>query len=465
MLPAVKAYNDLFKQYRIDPFSINSIEDWRKKGLPLLKKSYYKEHPEDFVVQIHPSQAFQHYKKFLSEQESAATLALFLKALTHRKKLEKEIRDYYFPKMPAFSGGTESGKPTPVFITARQKQTMQKILQITAEIILKQAPLKEPLVGMNLFPYAPHLGWHAVHLALDIASDLNLSTAAGGAIPTERLVEMAEAFQANIYAGMSDYLRNRWLTVAVEKKAKLPNKAVFINGAQKMYDAERQKIIELARKAGINQATVIDLYGASELKEDLMPECAPRTGFHHIAPLSNIIRTVTAEPTAKGWIQDWNFTIPEKGGYLVSWNIDGAGTLLEGYLIGDVCEKITRTQCQQCGLRVERVFNINRIRETEAQLGLTGIVEAKVKGARINLASIRGKLLALNEVAEAQVVASKTRLLFRIAPSTNRQKAEPKVRDAIQQLGLEATPAIQWTTVEKLTKGNGFKYKGIIIQQ
>ncbi len=465
LLPHIKAYRDLFREYGVDNYGIERVEDWKKRGLPLLKKAYYKEHPEDFIVKIHPSQAFTAYENFLHEQESAAVLAMSLKLITGKKSMENEIREFFTPKMPAFSAGTESGRPTPVFITAKQKETMQKILEIASELIINNFKPEGMLVGMNLFPYAPHLGWHAVHAALDIAADLNLCTAAGGAIPTERLVEMAETFKANIFAGMSTYLRNRWLAVAQEKKAKLQPKAIFINGADKMHEGERQKIAEMAKKLGIKQAVVLDFFGASEFKEDLMPECSPGTGFHHIAPLSTIIRTVKAEGKEKGgWIQDWHFVHPAEGGYSAIWNIDGAGTLLEGYFVGDTYEKITTTPCPKCGLGVERIINVSRIKDTEAQLKLTGMVEAKVKGARINLVAVRDALLKLPEVAEAQVIARKAQLIIRIAPKTTRQKAESRVNEALRKLMLEATPKTEWTTLEKLTSHDGFKFKGIIIE-
>ncbi|MEM4246708.1 MAG: hypothetical protein QXF14_00070 [Candidatus Woesearchaeota archaeon] len=466
LLPHTKAYRELFTEYGIDYHKIERVEDWKKLGLPLLKKAHYKEHPEDFVVKIHPSQAFVAYENFLQEQESAATIAIMIRALTAKKKLEKQVKDFFTPKMPAFSAGTESGKPTPVFITAKQKQTMQKILEITSQLILSNFKPEGTLVGMNLFPYAPHLGWHAVHTALDTATDLNLCTAAGGAIPTERLVEMAETFQANILAGMSSYLRNRWLDVAVQKKTKLPPKALFINGADKMHEGERQKIAETAKKLGIKQAVVLDFFGASEFKEDLMPECSPGTGFHHIAPLSTIIRTVKAEGAEKGgWIEDWDFTPKEQGGYTTIWNIDGAGTLLEGYFIGDTCDTIKTEKCPKCGLKVERILNISRIKDTEAQLKLTGMVEAKVKGARINLIAIRDALLKLPEVTEAQVIARKSQLIIRIAPKKSRKTAEPKVNEAIRKLMLEATPKIEYLPLEKLTIHDGFKFRGILIEQ
>jgi hypothetical protein len=55
---------------------------------------------------------------------------------------------------------------------------------------------------------------------------------------------------------------------------------------------------------------MLDFYGASELKEGIMPECRPGEGFHHIAPLSNIIKTVRVNKMPKGdkLITDWEFT-------------------------------------------------------------------------------------------------------------------------------------------------------------
>ncbi len=148
LLPHIKAYRELFRQHNIDFHKIEKVEDWKKLGLPLLKKAYYKEHPEDFVLKIHPSQAFTAYENFFQAQESAAAIAIMLRALTARQKLEKQVKDFFTPKMPAFSAGTESGKPTPVFITAKQKQTMAKILEITGELITGNFKPEGMLVGI-----------------------------------------------------------------------------------------------------------------------------------------------------------------------------------------------------------------------------------------------------------------------------------------------------------------------------
>ncbi|MGH9879704.1 MAG: hypothetical protein ACRD5H_18910, partial [Nitrososphaerales archaeon] len=305
-----------------------------------------------------------------------------------------------------------------------------------------------------------HLGWHAVHHALDINADLNLCTAAGGAIPTERLISLADKAKPNIICGMSDYLLNRFLTLEIEKKITLPEKVIFVNGAQKMHDAERDKITELARKIGVKQAIVLDLYGASELKEALLPECKPGSGYHHVAPLSTIIRTVEATHATDEVIDEWKFV--EGGGYAASWNTDGAGTLLAGYFIGDKFDKVTNDKCANCGLNVSRIYEINRIREVEAQLKLTGIVEEKVKGTRVNLVAIRDAALSLSEVKEAQVYLNRKKGILELRfISDNPAKAKQKLAKLFA--GAEIRPKIVSSTLQKL-QGEKIKFEGIKVE-
>ncbi|MEM3154560.1 MAG: hypothetical protein QW165_03295 [Candidatus Woesearchaeota archaeon] len=455
MLPYVPFYAALFKQYGVDPLAIKNIEDWHAKGLPLIKKSTYMKNPQDFVVKPDLSKIFSNHFSFLDNQGEYASAIHLL--FSSRKR--EVLKNYYSPKMLIFSGGTESGNPTPVLLTGAQKfDNLTGILKIIGDIILEQISADKK-IGMNLFPYAPHLGWHAVHHALDINADLNLCTAAGGAVPTERLVALAAKAQPNIICGMSDYLRNRFLPMAIEKKIKLPEQVLFINGAQKMVDAEREKIAELARKTGVRQAMVLDLYGASELKEALLPECSPGSGYHHVAPLSTIIRTVNAKHATEDVIDDWDFA---SNGYAASWNIDGAGTLLEGYFIGDRYDGVVNEKCPHCQLNVTRLYGINRIREVEAQYKLTGLVEEKIKGTRVNLVAIRNSALSIPEVKEAQVYLHRKRGLLELrfisdAPA----KAKKKLTELFA--AEEIRPRLVASTLQKL-QGDKIKFEGIKVE-
>lgn len=397
LLPQVPFYQKMFKQHGIDNFNLRTAEDWHKLGLPLIKKSAYMKNPQEFLVKPELKGIFLRHLTYLeSAGENREAVELFFSSNKKQK-----IKDYYHPHSLIFSGGTESGNPAPVLMTRAQQDTLTQILKIIGEILIKKYIPTEILVGMNLFPYAPHLGWHAVHRALDINCDINLNTAAGGAIPTERLIKIAEQAQPNIICAMSDYLRNRFLPLAIERKIKLPQKVIFINGAQKMTEQERERITQLARKCGVREAIVLDLYAASELKEDILPELYPKSGFYHIAPLSSIIKTIQANKTSKDYIDEWEFT---ENGYAAVWNIDGAGTLFEGYAIGDIYGKIARTKCPATNLNVTRIYDVNRIRDAEAALKITGMVEGKVKGTKINLVALREKALTVPEIDEAQVV-------------------------------------------------------------
>jgi len=91
--------------------------------------------------------------------------------------------------------------------------------------------------SMNLFPYAPHLGWHAVNLGLKQLSKFYVATSAGGAIPSERLVELAGLFKVNSFAGMPSYLRNRFfITMKEAKEYEAPEKNVLLLAGEKIYE-------------------------------------------------------------------------------------------------------------------------------------------------------------------------------------------------------------------------------------
>ncbi len=450
LLPKTKFYSDFFKKYRVDFKKINRVEDWQKYGLPLIKKSVYMKNARDFIVK--PD--LKSHLKYLASLSQLSNLAGVFSSII-KNKIKEDLMHYYFPKMILFSAGTESGMPTPVTLTAMQKQ---KILPEIAKIIHEITPKLDKKISMNLFPYGPHLAWHSTHIGFEKEADLNLCTAAGGAMPTENLVKLANETKPNIFAGMSSYLRQRFLPECQKQKIKLPEKVIFLNGAEKMVDAERKKIYDLAKKLGVKKCIVLDFFGASEFKEDILPECEPRSGFHHIAPMSNIIKTVEFNKSDKNYIHDWDFA---DQGYAVNWNIDGGGTLLHGYVLGDKFTGISRKRCPNCHLNVVRIKSIDRIRDVEAQLKLYGFVEAKVKGTRMNLSAIRESLLKSDEIKEAQIIAEKNKLTIFIVPEKGRAGLQ-KVKQILK--GLEVTPVIKQTTLDKLKQGK-VKFEGIILEE
>jgi phenylacetate-coenzyme A ligase PaaK-like adenylate-forming protein len=355
LLPHTKFYSNLFKEYNIDPHKLKKVEDWQTQGLPLVKKFYYMKHVEDFVVK--PDHPFKTYWRYLRDLSFPEAVKFTVNSI-NTQAVSSRLHYFFHPKMPLFSGGTQSGRPIPTFITHPQLINLQNVTSITVQLMSKD--LDMPTTGMNLFPYGPHLAWHAVQTAFNIGVELNLATAAGNAMRTEDLVKMADQFKANVFAGMSIYMVDKFLPMLIKKKVKLNEKAVFINGSEKMTYQDKQKLIKLAQKAGVRDVLVLDFYGASELKEGIMPECCPRSGFHHIAPLSNIIKTAKINniPPGDKMVTDWEFS---EGGAAAIWNIGGSGTVLGGYLLGDKYEKIVKGKCPNCGLNTERIIGIDRL--------------------------------------------------------------------------------------------------------
>ncbi|MBW2996946.1 hypothetical protein KY349_01245 [Candidatus Woesearchaeota archaeon] len=467
MLPETKFYNRLFKERNIDPYDLESVRDWQKKGLPLVKKSVFRKRPKDFLVQPRGNKKdiFKKYISFINHQHKRKAAKTAFSALTNRKKLQKEITDFFHPKMPAFSGGSED-VPVPVMITARQKMAnMQEIVKIICSFVFRHT--KGNTVGLNLFPYAPHLGWHTVHMCFEHGANLNLCTAGGGVLPTSKLVELAGKSNANIIAGMSDYIRNRFLDEAIKKGIRLPETVVFVNGAGRILDKERDAIKEKAKKIGVKKAVILDVFGASEFKEGLMPECSTHSGFHNIAPLTNIIKTISMDPAEdrKDLVEEWKFT--KNRGYASVWNINGAGTLLEGFLVGDMVDGVVERRCPSCGLNVQRIKNIDRIRNVEAQLAVMGIAEGKVKGSTINLSALRDMIINLEGINEAQIVLKKLEkgdeLIIRPVFSRKDKKLAEKIKVLCKD-NFEVTPKVEPKRIEDLSSPKQLKFHGILIE-
>ncbi len=447
LLSHVNAYKEIFEERKIDWHDIQTIEDWTK--LPLITKKRYLENPEDFIVKVNENDALQVYQAY--NEYVDFNCSIIFKKIFGRTKLREEMKQFFTPKIPVFSGGTETGNPSVVFLTEMQRKQLCEDIEIVMK--MWSGYLEGKIVGMNLFPYGPHLAWHGVNHAFDEVADVNLCTAAGRAMSTEQLTKLAQKFQPNILAGMNSYFRQRFLPEIIKQKIKLPEKIIFVNGAEKLLSEERKQIKELSKKAGVKEMIVLDLYGASELKSNLMPECEENSGFHQIQPFNAIIKTVECGKEKKGLIEDWNF---KENGYGVLWNLDGAGTKLEGYLLGDIW-KINNQRCK-CGLSVPTIQQIDRIRNVETQLRLTGMVEGKIKGTRINLSELRNKILGVRSVEEVQVIAEKNNLKLNIVANKNTKSSIEKVLKE-----EELKPEIKFVSLDSLEKGK-LKFEGIIIK-
>ena len=472
-------YRDFFEEHRVDPTRIKSVKDWKKLGLPLIKKNLYLDRARDFIVrpQGRREETFFSYLRYAFDLDKIEAARLVAAGLLSRlsvswdQKLTRHVRAFFLPKMLAFAGGTESGRPTPVLLTGRQKmESMVNTADLSAYLVIsRHFSGDEPITGMNLFPYAPHIAWQIINMAAELRTDLNLCTASGGFMGTDKLVNIAKGSSPNVFSGMVDYLTNIFLPRAIMDGVKLHGRVVFLNGATKMLEVQRQRVKELFMKLGASEVIALDGYGASELKEATLAECEEGSGLHHVAPLSNIIRTVKvgeADPKS-GYIYDWDFAGEEEEGYAAIWNIDGAGTLLMGFLLGDSYEKMSYDKCPHCGLNVQRVYNVNRIADLETELKIQGIAEEKIHGTKVDLMGLRDNLLRIKEILEVQLRVSHTECgdtleVRYVAQGDHFPKIEEDIRYMFERCSEVKPSSIERVKMSDLYEEKELKFRGII---
>ena len=101
LLPHVPFYSHLFKKLHLNPAKLKKIEDWGKLGLPLVKKSYFRLHPREFILQGKPKQLANDYLKFVSHCSKSDLLSL----VYHKEPINTHISAFFRPTMLIFSGG------------------------------------------------------------------------------------------------------------------------------------------------------------------------------------------------------------------------------------------------------------------------------------------------------------------------------------------------------------------------
>ena len=111
----------------MDPKQLKTIEDWKTCGLPLIKKSAYLKNPQQFIVTPDTSTLFgKHLRYLIAQDEYQDAISLLLSP-----DKQRILKNYYAPKMLVFSGGTETGNPTPMLLTPKQKfETLMAVLEI-----------------------------------------------------------------------------------------------------------------------------------------------------------------------------------------------------------------------------------------------------------------------------------------------------------------------------------------------
>jgi phenylacetate-coenzyme A ligase PaaK-like adenylate-forming protein len=414
-------YRRLFKENNIDPFNITCIEDWAKYKVPLVRKSDYKDNLRQFVLnpteadgkERDPAEIMRNLMTYWKEagvkekasfiRNNGAKVKLKLGASAAMDRLKDHLTHHFAPLQFWLSSGRASGMPSPVFLTRYDNDLLRRNCVKAGQLAVDPwADEGWEMISMNLFPYAPHLGWHAVNAGLKQMSKFYVATSAGGSISSEQLVEIAKTFKVNGFTGMPSYLRNRFFRAMAETEYEAPEKIVVLLAGEKIYTPVVEDIRQILTEKGAKEVRFIGGYASSESKISFAAQCDLEGPYHNVSPLMLSFELVALNDDGT-----YDFVEDDESGHMCLFHLDGTGSIVEGFLLGDVASKAERGKCPVCGLDGPFFWDVGRTNDAEAQMQVMGLAEKKIKGATVNLSALREDLLAVQGVEELQIEVAK----------------------------------------------------------
>ncbi len=424
LYPFSPFYRKLFDDSSIDPFSIRTVRDLEK--VPLTRKedimptSAHPKRYKDFILQPDLEKIKKHWPR-------SRLVQMKLKDMIKGDVKETLRSDYYPTFMIATSGTT--GNNVPFMLTHRDIRQFSNAYASLEDII----GFDPDSVILNTFPFAPHLAFIFVYF-VNLHSPLRMFHTGGGTVTsTEKTLEVLTMVDANILIGIPSYIYHL-LRKAQELEVDLSSVNYILTAGEKLTENTRKKMKEILNERGAPDPFIFNAYGTTEMR-DAYAECRPGSYSFHVHPNLHICEIVDPE-TGKQ-------KRPGESGALAVTNIDGRGTVLCRFLIGDIFEGgIRYGKCPHCGREGPRLVGpIGRIRDYSRKLELT-----KVKGTLLNLNVFFDIMPSMEGVDEWQVSIEKRNndpsdldvLKIRVSPmkgydSEKLKKAvKDKVNDALE---------------------------------
>ncbi len=213
------------------------------------------------------------------------------------------------------------------------------------------------------FPFAPHLTFIFLYW-VNIDSTLRIfHTDAVGS--TRKTLDTIIQVDANCLIGNPSYIYHL-LRKAQERKTDLSFVKMILMSGEKLTRSARGRIEEMLKERGAVDPQIFDVYSATEMR-DAYPECKPGSGVYHIHPHLHICEIVDQD-TGKQ-------KKPGESGALAVTYIDGRGTVVCRYLMGDMFEGgIQYGTCPHCGREGPRLVGpIGRIRDHSRSIDMTKV--------------------------------------------------------------------------------------------
>lgn len=486
LAPHSPFYARLLREHGVSPDNLDGIDAWERLRLPLVRKSHFRADVEGFVLRPNGSraEAVKSYQAFVEAVGALPPVApirsysdllveqTIPKVFSTRSPLpdDQTYTSLFEPSGTFFSGGS-SGAPISTKHTRLDRELFElstKRLHATLVDGLHEQNVR--VVATNLYPQAPHMGFWMASWGLGAVSHAFLGMSAAGTMPTERLAELSLLNGVNVFAGIPSYFRNRFLPALVEAArsgvAPMPKHMAVVLGGEVVGARCRNDVRELLTSAGAESVHVVGGYGATESRFNLWYECDEGHGYHSASPDLAATRIVKMDSDGR-----WAFARDGEEGLVAHFPLDGTGTVLCGFLLGDA-GVMSHEPCPRCGFRGPRLVKVSRVTDFQAQVVAMGTIEQKIRGTTVNLEHLREEIAALPDVAEVQLVlrhrvaddsASPDELVVRLATplaAGEHKGFAARIADAAKQAS-EVTPVVEIVSMTELL-GSELKFRPII---
>lgn len=379
------AYSPFFRQ-RLDELKLSwsdftSTDDLQK--LPLISKADIapteedRARPRKFILQ--PDEHL--LKKHATKGELLKLVGMKIRKIDPKPVLEKE----YKPLHIHFTTG-RTALPTPFTYSAYDLEMLRE----TGRRAFNVAGFASSNVGLNAFPYSPHLGFWLAYYGLLEAGITSLATGGGKVMGTQKIMDSMERLKVNVVTMIPGYCYHL-LREAVKQKRDFSNLKYIVFGAERVSPAFRDKVKELLAQVGANEVQILATYASTEAKTAWI-QCAEHTGYHLYPDLEYI---ELVDPDGRR-VKDG------EPGEITYTALDWRGTVVVRYRTGDMAQGIDYDPCPNCGRTVPRILPDIQRKSDVKEFHLT-----KIKGELVNLNNVFPLMSGIKGLDEWQLVVRK----------------------------------------------------------
>jgi phenylacetate-coenzyme A ligase PaaK-like adenylate-forming protein len=439
-LPYSPYYRELFKKHNLKFSDFKTTDDLVK--LPFTSKADVAPtveepaKPRQFILQ--PDEHL--IKKYATKRE---LLNVLWKKIRHQD-VKRELAREYKPLHLHFTTGRTS-LPTPFGYSEYDLQTLRE----TGRRCFNVAGFSADNVGLNAFPYSPHLGFWLAYYGLAEAGLTALATGGGKIMGTQKILDSIERLKVNVLVVIPGYCYHL-LRQAVKQNRDFSKLKYIVFGAERVSPAFRSKVKELLKQVGANEVQILATYASTEAKTAWI-QCAEHTGYH-LYPDIEFIELVDT---------DGKRVADGQPGEIVYTSIDWRGTVVVRYKTGDMAQGIEYGACPSCGRTVPRILpDIQRSSDVK-EFYLT-----KIKGEQVNLNNVFPLMSSMNDVDEWQLIIRKhnndpfdlDEIVVRVAPRHGVSFSDVKGKiETTMHAEMQVGVIVEEQTTEQLIESLGME--------